>query len=75
MHGFNVNHISKVGTVSGSTANFPTLTEEEEEEVEDAGDGPNNTTMAAPRTPHGSVLGWVCYLISLALNNIVEEES
>ena len=54
MHGFKVNHISKVGTVSGSTANFPTLTEEEEE---DAGDGPNNTTMAAPRTPHGSVLG------------------
>ena len=55
MHGFKVNHISKVGTVSGSTANFPTLTEDEEDE--DAGDGPNNTTMAAPRTPHGSVLG------------------
>ena len=53
MHGFKVNHISKVGTVSGSTANFPTLTEEDD----DAGDGPNNTTMAAPRTPHGSVLG------------------
>ena len=53
MHGFKVNHISKVGTVSGSTANFPTLTELKD----DAGDGPNNTTMAAPRTPHGSVLG------------------